>query len=121
MDGTIDVDLQRDRGALVPRAGPPEGGPARVRRSSRWSSMRPMTALRDACVEIPSNPKPIRIESGVLMLEPTGKPAASVRVQLFAFGPLLAGCPTVQPSRPVSNDVLVPSGSVTSSRNTPRF
>ena len=52
-----------------------------------------MTALRDSCVEIPSNPKPIRIESGVLMLAPTGKPAASVRVQLFAFGPLPAGGP----------------------------
>ena len=57
-----------------------------------------MTALRDAGVEIPSNPKPIRIESGVLMLAPTGNPAASVRIQLFAFGPLPAGGPVTVPA-----------------------
>ena len=50
--------------------------------------MRRMTALRACCVEIPSNPKPIRIESGVLIVAPTGNPEASVRTQLLAFGPL---------------------------------
>ena len=72
---------------------------------------RPMTALRACGVAIPSNPKPIRSESGVVIVAPTGKPEASVRVQLLAFGPLPAGGPVIcQPSRPASNDVVAPPG-----------
>ena len=42
--------------------------------------------------------------------------------KLLAFAPLPCGGPvTSQPSSPVSNDVLVPSGSVTSSMKTPRL
>ena len=81
-----------------------------------------MTASRSACVEMPSNPKPMNSELGVVIEAPTGNPEAFVGIQLFAFGPLPSGGPVAsQPSRPVSNDVLVPSGSVTSSTNTPRF
>ena len=54
------------------------------------------------------------------MALPTGKPDASVRMKLFALGALPGGGPVIaQPSRPASNDVLVPSGSVMSSRKTP--
>jgi hypothetical protein len=54
------------------------------------------------------------------MVLPTGKPDASVRVKLLAFVELPGGGPvTVHPSRPVSKEVLVPSGSVMSSRKTP--
>ncbi len=51
---------------------------------------------------------------------PTGKLEGSVRMKLLALGPLPSGGPVIsQPSRPVSNDVKVPSGSVTSSMKTP--
>ncbi len=50
-----------------------------------------MTALRLACDEIPSNPKPKSNESGVLIEAPTGKPESSVRIQLLAFVPLVSG------------------------------
>ena len=51
---------------------------------------------------------------------PTGKPDASVRMKLLTLGALPSGGPVIaQPSRPVSNEVLVPSGSVMSSRKTP--
>jgi hypothetical protein len=44
-----------------------------------------------------------------------------MRAQSLEFGPEPGGGPaTVQPSRPLSNDVVEPSGSVTSSTNTPR-
>ena len=55
------------------------------------------------------------------MAFPTGKFDGSVRMKLLTLGPLPSGGPVIaQPSRPVSNEVLVPSGSVTSSTNTPR-
>ncbi len=51
---------------------------------------------------------------------PTGKPEASVRMKLFAFGPLPSGGPVIaQPSSPVSNEAVEPSGSTKSSTNTP--
>ena len=51
---------------------------------------------------------------------PTGKPEASVRMKLLTLGALPSGGPVIsQPSRPVSNEVLVPSGSVMSSMKTP--
>ena len=51
---------------------------------------------------------------------PTGKPEASVRMKSLKLGALPSGGPaTVQPSRPVSNEVLVPSGSVMSSMKAP--
>ena len=52
-------------------------------------------------VEMPSNPKPMRIVRGVEIAAPTGKPAASVRIKLFALGALPGGAPVIaQPSRP---------------------
>src|SRR5680860_110899 len=81
-----------------------------------------MTSARSSAPETPSSPNPMRIESWVVIEEPTGKPAASVRIQLFALGPLPGGGPvTSHPPKSVSNEVLVPSGKVTSSTNAPRF
>ena len=61
-------------------------------------------------------------ESGVVIEAPTGNPPAVVRIQLFAFGAAALGGPGDLPAaHSVSNDVLVPSGRVTSSTNTPRF
>jgi hypothetical protein len=70
---------------------------------------------------MPSIPKPRTIVSSVVIDAPTGKSSAVVRVQSFAFAALPAAAPgTVQPPRsPPSNDVVVPSGSVMSSRKTP--
>src|ERR671910_481721 len=79
--------------------------------SSRWSSARPITASRSASVETPSSPNPSSSECGVAIALPTGKPDASVRMKLLTLGALPSGGPVIaQPSRPVSNDVLVPSG-----------
>ena len=59
-----------------------------------------MTAFRSAAVVMPSNPKPNSSERGVVIAAPTGKPEASVRMKLFAFGPLPSGGPVIaQPSR----------------------
>ena len=69
---------------------------------------------------MPSMPKPMYRVSGVATTAPSGKPAAVVRVQLFAFGELPGGGPVAaQPSRPVSKDVVSPVESVTSSTNAP--
>jgi hypothetical protein len=71
---------------------------------------------------MPSKPKPSSSESGVVIEGPAGKLPASERVQSLALGALPGGGPvTCQPARPSSNEVVVPSGRVTSSRKTPRF
>ena len=70
-----------------------------------------LLSLRAAGVAMPSSPKPISRESGVLIVAPTGKPLASVATQSLALGALPAGAPgVVHPSRRDSNDVVVPSG-----------
>jgi hypothetical protein len=70
----------------------------------------------------PVEPIAITSESGVEIEAPTGNPLASVTIQLFALAPLPSGGPVIdQPSSPVSNEVLLPSGKVTSSMNVPRF
>ena len=74
------------RAAEHPARPPAATNSRNSRYSSRWPSARPITSLRFACVEIPSNPKPIRIESGVVIAAPTGKPARRCASQLFAFG-----------------------------------
>src|SRR5919197_2923739 len=60
--------------------------------------------------------------SEVEIAAPTGNPLASVTIQSVALAPLPGAGPlTVHPSSPDSNDCVLPSGSVMSSRNTPRF
>src|SRR5215218_8937305 len=64
----------------------------------------------------------MRIDLGVVIEAPTGKPPASVISQLFALAPLPSGGPvTCQPPVSVPSNDVVPPGHAMSSRNTPRF
>ena len=90
------------RAGRAPIAATKAPRPAPDAQPSRWSRMRPMTALRAACVAIPSNPKPIRIESGVR--DRWRRPGTRRRrcgSSCSRSAPLPAGGPvTCQPSRP---------------------